>query len=111
MFHLLEQEKEMAVNSDYNNYSEEWKSCRDTADRFDEILHDLRKYGFSILTGLTTAGSFLGFAGPSIIYVVCDRSRTSTVISTSNMIKKYRLSRHDPVEVEKLEEQMMDLFE
>src|SRR5919198_5006052 len=65
MFHLLEQEKEMAVNSDYNNYSEEWKSCRDTADRFDEILHDLRKYGFSILTGLTTAGSFLGFAGPS----------------------------------------------
>jgi hypothetical protein len=31
----------MAVNSDYNKYSEEWKVCRDTADRFDEILHDL----------------------------------------------------------------------
>jgi hypothetical protein len=49
----------------YENYSEEWKVCRETIDRFDGILVDLRKYGFSILTGLTTAGSFLGFSAPT----------------------------------------------
>jgi hypothetical protein len=49
----------------YENYSEEWKVCRETIDRFDGILVDLRKYGFSILTGLTTTGSFLGFSAPT----------------------------------------------
>jgi len=49
---------------DYANYYEEWKVCRDTNEKLDNILVDLRKYGFSFLTGLTTAGSFLGFASP-----------------------------------------------
>jgi hypothetical protein len=206
-------------NNDYNNYSEEWKACRDAADKFDSVLFDLRKYGFSILTGLTTAGSFLGFSGPAkvlqigvivvtmalimvlywldiyyqsllygasfrarfleifrlkralsisiaafygasrtgrilhflyvgfllglfilglfvagitigmndliilvgaflaalvgiiIIYFVCDRRRTSTVIEVSKLIKEYRSSRHNPIEVERLEEQMLNLLE
>jgi hypothetical protein len=55
----------MMAAGDYENYSEEWKICRETADKFDGILVDLRKYGFSILTGLTTAGSFLGFSTPA----------------------------------------------
>jgi hypothetical protein len=46
---------------DHTNYSEEWVEARKTADKFDATLFDLRKYGFSILTGLITAGSFLGF--------------------------------------------------
>lgn len=210
-----------ADNNDYNNYSDEWKACRDTADKFDSVLFDLRKYGFSILTGLTTAGSFLGFSGPAkvlqigvivvtmalimvlywldiyyqsllygasfrarfleifrlkralsiytaafygasrtgrilhflyvgfllglfilglfvagitnttgmndfiilvgaflaalvgiiIIYFVCDRRRTITVIEVSKLIKKYRSSRHNPIEVERLEEQMLNLLE
>jgi hypothetical protein len=47
---------------DYTNYSEEWVKARETTDKFDGNLFDLRKYGFSILTGLITAGSFLGFS-------------------------------------------------
>lgn len=39
---------------------EEWKECRATIGRLDQILEDLRKFGFSIITGLLTAGAFLG---------------------------------------------------
>lgn len=48
----------------YDRSAEEWKTCREAINRFDDILIDLRKFGFSFLTGLTTAGSFLGFASP-----------------------------------------------
>jgi hypothetical protein len=51
------------------NYSEEWKACRDAMDRFDGILVDLRKYGFTILTGLTTAGSFLSASDNGLIQI------------------------------------------
>jgi hypothetical protein len=37
---------------------------------YDAILVDLRKYGFSILTGLITAGSFLGLEEPTQILQV-----------------------------------------
>lgn len=53
------------ATDDQQNYKEEWDACRASVDKFDQILVDLRKYGFSILTGLTTAGSFLGFSGPT----------------------------------------------
>ena len=37
--------------------------------KFDEIIVDIRKYGFTLITGLLTAGSFLGFTvgGESIL--------------------------------------------
>lgn len=41
----------------------EWSECRTTVGRFDTILEDLRKYGFSIITGLLAASSFLSFFG------------------------------------------------
>jgi len=41
---------------------EDWKECRNTIGRLDQLLADLRKYGFSIITGLLTAGAFLGKA-------------------------------------------------
>jgi nucleoside 2-deoxyribosyltransferase len=41
----------------------DWQECRTTIGRLDSILVDLRKVGFSIITGLLTAGSFLGFLG------------------------------------------------
>jgi hypothetical protein len=52
-------------NDEYSRYAEEWKASREATDKFDGILIDLRKYGFSFLTGLTTAGSFLGFSSPT----------------------------------------------
>jgi hypothetical protein len=42
----------------------EWKDAREASARFDSILVDLRKYGFTLITGLTTASSFLGFTQP-----------------------------------------------
>ena len=53
--------------SHYNNWDEEWKMCRNTTDKFDATLLDLRKYGFSVITGLITAGSILGFSQPGKI--------------------------------------------
>jgi hypothetical protein len=41
----------------------DWEECRTTIGRLDSILVDLRKVGFSIITGLLTAGGFLGFLG------------------------------------------------
>ena len=53
------------TRDNYENYNEEWKSCRETVAKFDNTLIDLRKYGFTIITSLLTAGSFLGFNAPT----------------------------------------------
>jgi hypothetical protein len=41
----------------------EWQECRTTIGRLDTILEDLRKVGFSLITGLLTASAFLNFLG------------------------------------------------
>jgi hypothetical protein len=41
----------------------DWQECRKTIGRLDTILADLRKYGFSIIVSLLTAGAFLNFLG------------------------------------------------
>jgi hypothetical protein len=51
-----------STDDNNNNFNDEWKACRKYIDKFDKLLIDLRKYGFSFVTGLMTAGSFLGFA-------------------------------------------------
>jgi len=38
---------------------EEWKECQTTIGRFDQIIFDLRKYGFSLVTILMGASGFL----------------------------------------------------
>lgn len=45
-----------------DKYSKEWEKSIEAVDKFDNMLIDLRKYGFSFLTGLIAAGSFLGLA-------------------------------------------------
>jgi hypothetical protein len=45
--------------------SQEWKECRSIIGRLDTILVDLRKVGFSLITGLLTASAFLNFLGVS----------------------------------------------
>ena len=37
----------------------DWKECRDAIGRFDNILVDLRKFGFTVCTTLLTADTFL----------------------------------------------------
>ncbi|WP_415282229.1 hypothetical protein [Candidatus Nitrososphaera sp. FF02] len=44
-----------------NNHAEEWDQAIKQTDKFDGYLIDLRKYGFTLVTGLITASSFLGF--------------------------------------------------
>src|SRR4030095_3933400 len=39
---------------------QEWKECNEKIAKFDNILIDLRKYGFTVASSLMTAGSFLG---------------------------------------------------
>ncbi len=38
---------------------EEWKECRTSIDRFDRIIVDMRKFGFTFMTILFSAGGFL----------------------------------------------------
>jgi len=40
--------------------AEEWKECIGQINKFDGYLIDLRKFGFSFVTGIATASSFLG---------------------------------------------------
>jgi hypothetical protein len=41
----------------------EWEEGRKTIDRFDRILADLRKYGFTLITGFITASAFVTYVG------------------------------------------------
>lgn len=45
---------------DNNKDYQEWKECNDKITKLDTILIDLRRYGFTVASGLMTAGSFLG---------------------------------------------------
>ena len=38
---------------------QEWKACNEAISKLDTILIDIRRYGFSVATGLTTAGAVL----------------------------------------------------
>ncbi len=49
----------MSIDVDGLAYRE-WCECRLTIGRLDSILADLRKYGFTLITGLLTASAFLG---------------------------------------------------
>jgi hypothetical protein len=44
---------------------DEWKECRNSIDRFDKLLVDLRKTGFTIMTGFVGAAALI-FAGNPI---------------------------------------------
>jgi hypothetical protein len=44
----------------------DWEECRKTIGRLDTILTDFRKVGFSIITGLLTAGAFLAIKPESV---------------------------------------------
>jgi len=46
-------------DKDSANHLAEWKQARDVLKHFDEKLHDLRKYGFTFLTGLLAVESIL----------------------------------------------------
>ena len=53
----------------------EWQECRQTMARFDGILSDTRKYGFTLVTVLLTANALVTTANP-----VVDRTAASIVV-------------------------------
>ena len=54
---------------------QEWAECRTTIGRFDGIIADLRKYGFSLVTLLLTASALITSGN-----VVADRVASSSVV-------------------------------
>lgn len=38
---------------------DEWKECRNAIEKYGEFVHSIRKYGFTIITGLLTANAYL----------------------------------------------------
>jgi hypothetical protein len=56
----------MSNNEELNLPLEEWKECRSSIDRFDTIIVDLRKYGFTLITGMLTADAFLFISLPEV---------------------------------------------
>jgi hypothetical protein len=49
-----------ADDLDHNKRFQEWKECNDKITKLDTILIDIRRYGFTVASGLMAAGSFLG---------------------------------------------------
>ena len=43
----------------YDSLYEDWKECRATVRNFDSIIMNLRKFGFTIITGFLSANSFI----------------------------------------------------
>jgi hypothetical protein len=60
MSELLGHTEEKTMPSLDHSGNDEWNECRTTIGRLDTILADIRKYGFSLITGLLTGTSFLG---------------------------------------------------
>lgn len=56
---------DIAASDDEAALKQEWAECRTTIGRFDSILIDLRKYGFSFVTTLLTASALFGIASAS----------------------------------------------
>jgi hypothetical protein len=54
----------------YTEAVDEWKSCICQIDKFDGYLVKLREYGFTLITGITTATGFLGTKNESAIIQV-----------------------------------------
>lgn len=57
----------MAEKKDDKEYLfEEWKECRKAIEQYGKFCGDLRKYGFTIITGLLSANAYLFISVPEI---------------------------------------------
>jgi hypothetical protein len=61
---------------------EEWQEARSVIARFDNILHDLRKFGFSFITAIIAADSVIGQATGIGSLIVTPRVKVAIVLST-----------------------------
>lgn len=69
-----------AIKEGSGHLFDEWAECRNSIARFDKIIVDIRKYGFSLITGLLSADAFFfaklpqlppeGKAGVSVVMMM-----------------------------------------
>jgi hypothetical protein len=68
----------------------EWQAARDVLDKFDERLHDLRKYGFSFITGLLSIDAL--FASILVGWKLAALLATLALIVSLNLVdRNYRV--------------------
>lgn len=74
----------------YGNALDEWKEARSILARFDNNLHDLRKYGFSFVTALLAANGLISIGGTSSAQVP-DQVKASILVATMGLIVTLKL--------------------
>jgi len=70
------------------NALSEWQEARSILARYDNNLHDLRKYGFSFVTALLAANGLLSEGGPSIVPAVV---KMAILVATMGLIVSLKL--------------------
>jgi hypothetical protein len=70
------------------NALDEWKEARSVLERFDNNLHDLRKYGFSFITALLAANGLISIGGTSPVPL---EVKVSILVVTMGLIVTLKL--------------------
>lgn len=76
----------MSTQPSNGNALEEWQEARSVIARFDNNLHDLRKYGFSFITAVIAADSVIGQASGIGSLIVTPRVKVAIVLTTIVLI-------------------------
>ena len=75
-----------AVNQELAGIKDEWKECRQTIDRFDKLLVDLRKTGFGFITAIVSGATIFfsqGLSGEALSIL----SQSPAVVSSPELLK------------------------
>ncbi len=78
----------MSTQQSYGNALDEWKEARSVLARFDNNLHDLRKYGFSFVTALLAANGLISIGGTTVVPA---EVKTSILVVTMGLIVTLKL--------------------
>ncbi len=86
--------QQSSPSSPFGSAMGEWSAARETIERFDGYLNDLRKYGFSLVTGLLAVTGFLS-SSPSaaltpIVKLGVTTSILALIVTLSIMDSQYR---------------------
>jgi len=78
----------LSTQQSSGNALDEWKEARSVIARFDNNLHDLRKYGFSFVTALLAANGLLSQGGTSVVPLGV---KTAVLMATMGLIVTLKL--------------------
>jgi hypothetical protein len=78
----------LSTQQSCGNALDEWKEARSVLARFDNNLHDLRKYGFSFVTALLAANGLISVGGTS---TVTAEVKASILVVTMGLIFTLKL--------------------